>query len=45
MPEKVLDSSLLFSFGWEPSIPFEMAAEKTYKWFKMQCNNLLQVKN
>jgi len=34
MPMKTLDTTLLFSLGWEPSIPFEMATEKTYDWFK-----------
>jgi len=34
MPLKTLDSSALFSLGWEPSVSFEMATERTYGWFK-----------
>ncbi len=45
MPEKVLDSTFLNLLGWKPSVSFEIAAEKTYKWFKIQSNNLSEVKN
>jgi len=39
MPEKVLDSTFLNSLGWNPSISFEIAAKKTFEWFKIHTNN------
>ena len=45
MPNKVLDSSYLFSLGWKPSTSFNVSAEKTYEWFKIHSNKLSKVKN
>tara|TARA_Y100000992_G_C21247873_1_gene484277 strand:+ start:513 stop:1445 length:933 start_codon:yes stop_codon:yes gene_type:complete len=33
-PRKLLDSSLIKSFGWKPSINLKDGLEKTYEWFK-----------
>ncbi len=39
MPNKVLDSSYLFTLGWKPSTYFNISAEKTYECFKIYSNN------
>ena len=32
-PQKLLDSSRIRSFGWEPSIKFHEGLQRTYEWF------------
>ena len=44
MPVKTLDSTTLFSLGWEPSIVFKIAAKDTYGRFKSNGNNRSQEK-
>ena len=34
MPIKTLDSTILYSLGWESSVLFDSAINKTYNWFK-----------
>ena len=36
MPRKLMDSSLLFSLGWKPSIAFEDGLRHTYQWYLEQ---------
>ena len=45
MPNKVLDSSYLFSLGWKLSTSFNISAEKTYEWFKIYSKGSSKVKN
>jgi len=32
-PQKLLDSSRLATFGWEPKIEFSIGLQETYKWY------------
>ena len=32
-PRKLLDSSLINSYGWKPNTDLNNGLEKTYKWF------------
>ena len=32
-PKKLLDSSLIFSMGWKPTIDLVSGVQKTYNWF------------
>ncbi len=44
MPNKVLDSSYIFSLGWKPSTSFNIFAEKTYISFITQKLDLVKEK-
>lgn len=44
MPEKSLDSSELFSIGWEPFFSFQNALEKTINWFYSNINSAGKLK-
>ena len=42
MPFKALDSSELRALGWQPSVPFHDALERTYRWFLNHETQLVQ---
>lgn len=35
VPRKVLDSSVIRSFGWRPEMPFLAGVHETYEWFRL----------